>query len=337
MILTEDKTYTMSLETEDNSSDSVLTNKTVELEFSNKELLHAIITCGMPIQRLTAAYPEKRRLEVLYKLFLVETALDTEGDRLKKARKIAYLDSSEKSVISYYMGMFFTKMISSRLYGTDYLTQLNLIRKPDEKEFIDFFASEWRPEMIGYRPGAQTWSVWEAKGGSNRREQALKKGAQQLEAIGTVNGALATPVGQVRHRSRVSGVVQHAESFAALFVVGAVQVYTVTEHMGFAVRNTFINGEKRVIYLFFHQKKFLSFHFRRNNIVPPGLSSLYAIFLHLSIAFFLKKQKKRFINLVVLTKLFRRCFYVENREFCRKDTCQASFQHTLRKHCIKPA
>ena len=91
MILTEDKTYTMSLETEDNSSDSVLTNKTVELEFSNKELLHAIITCGMPIQRLTAAYPEKRRLEVLYKLFLVETALDTEGDRLKKARKIAYL------------------------------------------------------------------------------------------------------------------------------------------------------------------------------------------------------------------------------------------------------
>ena len=40
MILTEDKTYTMSLETEDNSSDSVLTNKTVELEFSNKELLH---------------------------------------------------------------------------------------------------------------------------------------------------------------------------------------------------------------------------------------------------------------------------------------------------------
>ena len=142
MILTEDKTYTMSLETEDNSSDSVLTNKTVELEFSNKELLHAIITCGMPIQRLTAAYPEKRRLEVLYKLFLVETALDTEGDRLKKARKIAYLDSSEKSVISYYMGMFFTKMISSRLYGTDYLTQLNLIRKPDEKEFIDFFASE---------------------------------------------------------------------------------------------------------------------------------------------------------------------------------------------------
>lgn len=193
MILTEDKIYTISLETEDKNSDSVLTNKTVELEFSNKELLHAIITCGMPIQRLTAVYPEKRRLEVLYKLFLVETALETEGDRLKKSRKIAYLDSSEKSVISYYMGMFLTKMISNRLYGTDYLAHLNLIRKPDKEEFIDFFASEWRQEMIGYRPEAKIWGVWEAKGGSNRREQALKKGTQQLEAIGTVNGAGPDP------------------------------------------------------------------------------------------------------------------------------------------------
>ena len=140
MILTEDKTYTMSLETE-GGSDDVLTSKTVELEFSNRELIHAVITCGMPVQRLTAVYPEKRRLEVLYKLFLVETALETEGDRLKKAKKTAYLDSSEKSVISYYMGMFFTKMISGRLYGTDYLAQLNLIRRPEKEDFIDFFAS----------------------------------------------------------------------------------------------------------------------------------------------------------------------------------------------------
>lgn len=188
MILTEDKIYTMSLETEGKDSDSGLTNNTIELEFTNKELLHAIVTCGMPIQRLTAAFPEKKRLELLYKLFLVETALDTEGDRLKKSKKIAYLDSSEKSVISYYMGMFFTKMISHRLYESEYLTNLNLIETPDHKEFIDFFASEWRPEMIGYRPKEEVWNVWEAKGGSNYREQALKKGADQLKAIGTVNG-----------------------------------------------------------------------------------------------------------------------------------------------------
>ena len=193
MILTNDKVYTMSLETESNNMDSGLINNTTELEFTNKELLHAMITCGMPVQRLTAAFPEKKRLEFLYKLFLVETALDAEGDRLKKAKKTAYLDSSEKSVISYYMGMFFTKMISHRLYKSEYLTNLNLIETPDGKEFIDFFASEWRPEMIGYKPDTQKWSVWEAKGGSNYREQALKKGAAQLRSIGTLNSSKPDP------------------------------------------------------------------------------------------------------------------------------------------------
>ena len=59
MILTEEKTYTISLEKEENDSENGLTGNTIELEFSNKELLHEIITCGMPVQRLTAAYPEK--------------------------------------------------------------------------------------------------------------------------------------------------------------------------------------------------------------------------------------------------------------------------------------
>ena len=71
-----------------------------------------MVTCGMPIQRMTASFLSKKKLELTYKMFLVETALDTEGDRLKKAKRIAYLDSSEKSVMSYYMGMFLTKLIS---------------------------------------------------------------------------------------------------------------------------------------------------------------------------------------------------------------------------------
>lgn len=51
--------------------------------------------------------------------------------------------------MSYYMGMFLTKLISGRLYGADYLTHLNLISSIDQKEFIDFFNSEWRQDMIG--------------------------------------------------------------------------------------------------------------------------------------------------------------------------------------------
>ena len=128
MILTEEKTYTISLEKEENDSENGLTGNTIELEFSNKELLHEIITCGMPVQRLTAAYLEKKRLEMLYKMFLVETALDTEGDRLKKSKKTAYLDSSEKSVISYYMGMFFTKLMHNRIGQKNIAFHINSFR-----------------------------------------------------------------------------------------------------------------------------------------------------------------------------------------------------------------
>ena len=193
MILTEDRNYTISLELEDCENQTGLSSETVELEFTNKELLHAVITCGMPLQRLTPAWFSKRKSGLLYKIFLVETALDTEGDRLKKSKNIAYLDSSEKSVMSYYLGMFFTKLISRRLYGVDYLTHLNLIEKANGDGFIDFFAGEWRPDMIGYRMADDSWSVWEAKGGSNRREQALRKGSQQVEAIASVNGAKPDP------------------------------------------------------------------------------------------------------------------------------------------------
>ena len=84
MILTEDKIYTMSLETESVNRDSGLTNNTIELEFTNKELLHAIVTCGMPIQRLTASFPEKKRFLFLYKIFLVETALDALEERKRE-------------------------------------------------------------------------------------------------------------------------------------------------------------------------------------------------------------------------------------------------------------
>ena len=74
MILTEEKNYTISLEKEESDSENGLTCNMIELEFSNKELLHEIITCGMPVQRLTVAYPEKKRLEMLYKMFVVEMA-----------------------------------------------------------------------------------------------------------------------------------------------------------------------------------------------------------------------------------------------------------------------
>lgn len=193
MILTEAKGYVLSLELEDCNSVTGLAHKMVELEFTNMELLHAVITCGMPIQRLTPAYMNTRKMEILYKMFLVETALEVNGDRLQKSKRTAYLDSSEKSVISYYLGMFFTKLISRKMFNVDYLTHLNTIERTYGGGFIDYFDNEWRPDMIGYCMAEDSWSVWEAKGGSNKRIQALDKGSQQVAAIASVNGQKPDP------------------------------------------------------------------------------------------------------------------------------------------------
>ena len=187
MILTEEREYALALELEKGGNASGLLRSGVELRFTNYELLHAIITCGMPMQRLTPAAVRTRSMELLYKIFLVETALEAGGDRLQKSKRTAYLDSSEKSVISYYLGMFFTKLISRKLYGVDYLTHLNTVERMGGPGFIDYFDNEWRPDMIGYRCREDAWSVWEAKGGSNKRVQALEKGCQQAQAIEAIN------------------------------------------------------------------------------------------------------------------------------------------------------
>lgn len=187
MILTEDKKFSLYLE-RDPSKNITGMVETVELEFSNKELLHAILTCGMPMQRLTCEYMNKRKMELLYKMFLIETALEEDGRNLTKSQRVMYLDSSEKSVMSYYVGMFFTKLISKKMYDIDYLTHLNMIENIYGNGFIDYFGKQWRPDMIGYRMMDQSWSVWEAKGGSNRRAPALKKGCQQVADIAKING-----------------------------------------------------------------------------------------------------------------------------------------------------
>lgn len=192
MILTKDRSYVISLDLEENDDTTGLGSKQVELEFTNRELIHAIITCGMPIQRLTPQYTDKRKSEIIYKMFLVEAALEAEGDRLKKSGRTMYLDSSEKSVISYYMGMFFTKLISRRLYDVDYLVNLNMVEK-SAGAYIDYFGNKWRPDMVGHKSADDSWSVWEAKGGSNRRAPALAKGCEQAGDIAAINGKKPDP------------------------------------------------------------------------------------------------------------------------------------------------
>ena len=124
--LTEEKTYKMLVEKMDAGESFI--GEDILLEFTNYELLHGILTCSLPISLLFPAFLRKRNTELCYKLALSEAALDTDGEDLRKSSRISYLDSAEKSMISYYLGNFFTFLITRKLFYTEYLLHLNYMR-----------------------------------------------------------------------------------------------------------------------------------------------------------------------------------------------------------------
>lgn len=193
MILTEDKTYSMSLMLEDGSSVTGLNKKSYELEFTNRELIHAVITCAMPIQRLTPAYHRKREMEFLSRFALVETALEAEGDRLKKSHDLDFLDSGEKSMISYQIGMIFTKLISQKMFHQDYLTHINLIPDPEKDGYLDVCGMR-RSDLIGFQRKNNAYSIFGAKGRSENSPRALENGCALAQSVKSVCGQLPKTV-----------------------------------------------------------------------------------------------------------------------------------------------
>lgn len=187
MQLTINRTYKMYVETLDFDNAIFPRKEVVELEFSNLELLHAIVTCGMPIQHLTPSSVERRRMELLNKCWLVEMALEVDGEYLKRSERTYFLDPSEKSVISYYLGMIFTKLISSRVFFIDYLTHVSAIQKQIGKHAIGVNTPR-RSDFIGYQIRHDHWSVWEAKGRIQYSLEALESGYLQAREVSAING-----------------------------------------------------------------------------------------------------------------------------------------------------
>ena len=83
------------------------------VECNNLELLHSILTCGMPNQFLSPWHHEKRTQEFISKISMVETNLEVNDGYLIKSPATEYLDASEKSVNSYYLGLIFTKLLQT--------------------------------------------------------------------------------------------------------------------------------------------------------------------------------------------------------------------------------
>ena len=182
MILTEEKTYTMPVTVIDSQDSSGLCKNDMMLEFTNLELLHAVLTCTMPAGRLTPPFREKRKSELLQKMAMVENALEVKGDQLVKSSRTMYLDVSEKGVISHYLGVIFTKILAGKMFQDDYLVHINQIEQPGLSE-IGRYGKKYRYDMIGMQKGAGAYSVWESVGRSENSQNAFRNACAEAEGV----------------------------------------------------------------------------------------------------------------------------------------------------------
>ena len=185
MILTEEKTYTMPVTVIDSQDSSGLCKNDMMLEFTNLELLHAVLTCTMPAGRLMPPFREKRKSELLQKMAMVENALEVKGDQLMKSARTMYLDVSEKGTISHYLGAIFAKIIAGKMFQDDYLVHINQIEQPGLTE-IGRYGKKYRYDLIGMQKGSGSYSVWESVGRSENSQLAFRNACQEAEGVAKI-------------------------------------------------------------------------------------------------------------------------------------------------------
>lgn len=186
MKLTQNETYKVALEiTGCNGMEwPFYTSKIVEC--NNLELLHAILTCGMPSQFLSPWHHEKRTQEFISKISMVETNLIVNDGYLCKSPSTEYLDASEKSVNSYYLGLIFTKLFSMKEFDIDYFLHTTVFDQVYGKDSLTCSGRK-KPSFIGYKKDAKEWSIWESTGRRDQAPKALDDAYNQVLAIKTIN------------------------------------------------------------------------------------------------------------------------------------------------------
>ena len=156
------------------------------IECNNLELLHSILTCGMPNQFLSPWHHEKRTQEFISKISMIETNLEVNDGYLIKSPATEYLDASEKSVNSYYLGLIFTKLFSMKEFDVDYFLHTTVF---DQVYGKDTFICNGRkkPSFVGYQKELKEWSIWEPTGKRDHAPKALDDAFNQVLAIKTIN------------------------------------------------------------------------------------------------------------------------------------------------------
>ena len=161
------------------------------VDCTNLELLHSILTCGMPTQFISPWHHEKRTQEFISKISMFETNLVTKNGYLVKSPETEFLDASEKSVNAYYLGLIFTKLFSMKEFDTDYFLHASLFEQVYGANSLSCNGRK-KPAFIGYTKKNDNWSIWESTGKRDQAPKALDDAYNLVLAIKEVNGKAPT-------------------------------------------------------------------------------------------------------------------------------------------------
>ena len=150
------------------------------------EVVHAAITVGRANWRDVFRHGLYSKYEMLYRASMIYANLRAHRGKLATTSAFLALDPSEKSAVTYFLGLTFTKLMATRLFATEWLLHLDVYR--DLLQPI--LRGRSRPDLVGLDL-AGGWSVFEAKGRSSGLDRKTKINAKkQTQKLRKVAGCV---------------------------------------------------------------------------------------------------------------------------------------------------
>lgn len=176
------------------------------LEFKGGELFESICIMGLlPNEVVNKGTKLKRSEEFKFKKFMVQAVLTEYVDRAGKKclaineDALNYFDSSEKSAISYWLGMFFATLLAKHEYGFQYIVHYSrllkckdykykIVNKPYKDPITNKDVILSSPDLIAMDGTQYNYGVFEAKGYQTFDKRTMNKAVLQARQICSIEG-----------------------------------------------------------------------------------------------------------------------------------------------------
>jgi hypothetical protein len=158
-----------------------------DIFFSWEELCRAAITVGRRRWADVLQFGTYSVLESMWRVAMIRANLVEEPNgHVRKSAAFVSLDPSEKSAVSYFLGLTVTKLITERLFGVAWLLHLDVYR-----QFLNpTIALSNKPDFVGLNSAAH-WIVIESKARTNlANSELIDTAKRQTRSVRQVGGQM---------------------------------------------------------------------------------------------------------------------------------------------------